>query len=364
MLVVLATGNPCFAETTDFSAVIDAIKQSRFDEAEKKIDGVLKNEPNNVNALMYKGNILYFRGSNTGRIQMYGNDEESIYDRSMGFLGEGSSLVAPEVAEEISVYFKRALSQSPERMDIQLGLCWVYANAGLKDELVSRFPELKKHSGNKQGLQYNMGDYARIIVNEYSFEDGISVYHAIAKLYPRDGNIINDIAAMYFQRGDLDTALKYFTQAANMSQQDELTLENLVLINAVVGNYDKSVQYQKQVSEMKKDDTYLLYSALYQRLRGIPGWEKEVKAFITKNQGNEETKPYTEMAQSLLPVSGKYGFKLYESSVGHEVDTHFTIINVDWGSKQFPGKFGPTFELADIYTYYQYFAAFSYYFRL
>lgn len=284
---------------------------------------------------------------------MYGNEEESIYDSSIGFLGEGSSLVAPEVAKKVAVYFKRALSRSPERMDIQLGLCWVYANAGLKNELVARFPELKKHSGDKEGLQYNMGDYARIILENYSFDDGIFVYRAITKLYPRDGNIINDMAALYFQQGDLDTALKYFTQAASMSQRDEMTLANLVLINAVVGNYDKSVQYQKQVSEMKKDDTYLLYRALYQRLTGDPGWQEELKVFINNNQDKENSKPYTDMARSLLPVSGQYGYKQYESSVNHKVETHFDIVNFDWATKQFPDKFGPTFDLADMYTFYQ-----------
>ena len=352
LMLSLALSYPSFAETTDFSGVAAAIKDSKLDEAEKIIDGVLKTEPNNVNALMYKGNILYYKGSNSGGIQLYGNDEESIYDRSMGFIGEGSSLVAPEVARQVAVYFKRALKQAPQRMDIQMGLCWVLSNAGLKDELIARFPHLQKNSGGKEGLQYNMGDYARIIADEYSFEEGMAVYRAIAKLYPQDGNIVSDMGAMHFKRGDLDNALTYFTKAAGMSERDEMTLANLVLINAVVGDYEKSLHYQKLVSDMAGDDKILLYRALHQRLAGAADWQKHAKAIIVKHPTDDESKPYKDMAQSLLPGAGKYSFEQYQASTAYKVETHFDILNAEWAAKAFPGKFEPVFNLADYLTYY------------
>ncbi|MES0327810.1 MAG: tetratricopeptide repeat protein [Gammaproteobacteria bacterium] len=346
----LATNSISFAETSDFSNVTAAIKDSKFDEAAQLVDHILKSEPDNVNALMYKGNILYFSSSNSGAIQLYGNEDESIYESGMGFLGEGSSLVSADVAKQVAIYFKRALQLAPDRVDIQMGLCWIYANAGLKDELISRFPHLKKYN-IKEGLQYNMGDYAQIIANEYSLDDGMAVYHAITKLYPHDGNLVSDIGAVYFQKGDLENAVKYFTKAAKMSQRDQMTLANLVLINAVIGDYEKSLHYQERLSQLEKNDMHLLYRALAQRLAGTSDWQKHASEFISRH-AEDESNPYKEMAQSLLPDNGKYSFEQYMASTTHKVDTHFDILNAEWAVKTFPEKFAPLFKLADISTYY------------
>lgn len=63
---VLLIGQMALAETSEFTNVVSLIKSQKYEEAELQIDTVLKTEPNNVNALMYKGNILYYRGSRKG----------------------------------------------------------------------------------------------------------------------------------------------------------------------------------------------------------------------------------------------------------------------------------------------------------
>lgn len=340
------------AETTDFSGVIASIKTFRYDEAEAAIDAILKKEPNNVNALMYKGNLRFYRGSNSGRIQFFGNEDESIYDDSIGYLGEDSSIVSREAARDAANYYMRALAVAPTRMDIQLGLCWAYANGGMKDELIGRFAALRQYSGNKTGLQYNMGDYARIIAENYSLADGMAVYREIARLYPDDGNIANDMAAMYFKKGDLDTALRYFTEAAGKKNRDDTTLENLALIYAVTGAYDKSAQAQKTASRLKNNATYPLYEALYKRLVGTPGWEEQVKAFISQNKARKQYAAYVEFAATLLPTASN-PFDQYRAGGDKEIPSHFQILNDEWAARQFPGRFEPIYLLANLLTYYQ-----------
>ncbi len=353
VVCVSLSSQTCLAETTDFSTITSLINDHKYDDAERRVDAVLKNEPDNVNALMYKGNIIYFRGSNVGAIQLYGNEDESIYDSSIGEIGDGSSLTSPDVAKSVAAYFKRALAHAPERMDIQFGLCWIYANAGMKDELIARFPDLQKYGRRKANLQYNMGDYARIILDHYSFADGIAVYREIAKLYPDDGNISNDIAAMYLKRGDLDTAMKYFKEAGGKKIHDDSTWTNLALIYAVNGDYDKSAEAQKMASKLGKIQTYLLYDALRKRLHNTPGWEEEVKEFIKKNKGNKEYDEYVAFADSLLPVAGRYTFEQYQSGGQRKVSSNFQIINDEWAVKEFPDRFGAAFTLADMMTYFK-----------
>lgn len=343
---------PCVAKTTDFSAVVAAIKAGDYDKAEARVDRVLKAEPNNVEALMYKGNILYYRGSNINGLQLHGNNNESIYDPGLGYIGQGSSLTTPKVAKRVAVYFRRALAQDPQRMDIQLGLCWVYANAGMTKALTGRFPILKKYAHGHQGLQYNMGDYARVIVNHYSFADGMAVYRAIEKLYPNDGNIVNDMGAMYYKHGDLRDALKYFTRAVGMKDRDDKTVANMVLFSAVVGDYGQSVHYQTQLSAMDKDSRYIFYRALYERLQGDRGWQKEARAYIARNHKNAKQKPYVDMARSVLPVSGRYSYKQFQASTQFKVDSQADLFNYQWGAGAFPRQYGPTFQLADLLSYY------------
>lgn len=351
-VVAALVGSSALAETTDFSAIEAAIKDRDLDNAETRVDAILKNEPGNVNALMYKGNILFFRGSNTGAIQLYGNEDESVYNSDIGEIGEGSSLTTPEVAKNVAVYFKRALDKAPQRMDIQLGLCWTYANAGMKDELIARFPALRKYSNNKPDLQYNMGDYARVIVENYSFEDGIAVYREISRLYPDDGNIINDIGAMYMKRGDPDTALKYFKQGAGKKNRDDATLANLALVSAIVGEYDQAAQAQQMLSAYKKDTTSHLFDALNKRLKKEPGWQEEVQAFIKQNKGKKGYKGYVEFAGTLLPAAGKYTIEQYKAGEKKDVPSHFHAINDEWAAREFPDQFDAVFALADSMTYY------------
>lgn len=349
----LVWGN-CLAETTDYSAIVASIKNRDLDKAEVLVDALLKKEPNNVNALMYKGNILYFKGSNVGAIQLYGNEDESVYSSDIGEIGEGSSLTTPEVAKDVAVYFKRALDKAPQRMDIQLGLCWTYANAGMKDELIARFPALRKYSDNKPGLQYNMGDYARVIVDNYSFDDGIAVYREIARLYPHDGNIINDIGVMYMKKkGDLDTALKYYKQAAGMKDRDDATLANLAVVAAISGDYDEAARAQQMLSTFKKDTTYRLFNALNKRLKKQPGWQDDLQAFIKQNKGKKNYDAYVEFAGTLQPVAGKSSLAQYKASAAKEVPTHFHVINDEWAAQEFPDQFDAVFPLADTLTFHQ-----------
>lgn len=359
-LAALAVASPALtisrAETTDFSGVVALIKTFQYDEAEATIDAILKKEPDNVNALMYKGNLRFYHGSNAGRIQLFGNEDESIYDDSIGYLGEGSSLISREAARDAAAYYQRALAIAPQRMDIQLGLCWAYANGGMKDDLIARFPALRQYSGNRQGLQYNMGDYARIIAENYSLPDGMAVYREIARLYPDDGNITNDMAAVYFKKGDLATALQYFREAAAKKHRDDTTLENLALIYAVTGEDDKSVQAEKTASWLKKDATYPLYEALYKRLAGTPGWEEEIKTFISQNKARKQYAAYVQFAGTLLPAAGKYTFEQYKAGGNKELPSHFHILNDEWAARQFPDRFEPSYLLANSLTYYQNYA--------
>jgi hypothetical protein len=343
---------PAAAETQNFSAVQSALQQRDYDAAEKRVDAILKAEPDNVNALMYMGNIIFLRNSNTDAIQVYGNEDESIYDTGIGEIGQGSSLISKEAARQAAAYYRRALAKAPQRMDIQLGLCWTYANAGMKDELIARFPELRKYGAQRAGLQYNMGDYARVIIDHYSFDDGIAVYREIARLYPDDGNLSSDIAAMYLKHRDLSTAMKYFAEAASKKNHDDSTWQNLALFYAVSGDWDKSLAAQKTLSQLRKDETWALYDALCKRLRHDPHWQEQASAFARRHKGDPAYRDYVAFAEAILPVNGRYPPAQFTKAKALQVRSNFQLLNDEGLLREAPDRLDVAFDLANAMSVY------------
>lgn len=345
-------GTPGFAATTNLADVKSLIEKQDYDGAEKRVDAILTTEPDNVDALMYKGNLTFYRNSNVNAMQMYGNEDESIFSPDVGSLGAGSAEISRAAAQQVAVYFKRALALKPQRMDIQLGLCWTYANAGMKDELIARFAELQKYGADHDGLQYNMGDYARVIIDDHSFDDGIAVYREIARLYPDDGNITNDIAAMYLKHRDLDTAMKYFNAAAGKKIHDADTWQNLALLYTVTGDYEKGLAAQKTLSGLQHDPYWALYDALARRLRGDAHWQAAVQTFIRAHRSRPNDRVYVEFARALLPVNGNYPPKQFDAIHNMDVATQFVILHDAALAHEFPDRFDAAFDHADALTYY------------
>ena len=349
LLVLLFSSVFAVADTPlELQAVPPLLKQGKYDVANRLLDKILKKDPKTVDALMYKGNILYQQASRSGMITMYGNDDENIYDNSIGSLGAGPSTISKEEGREIASWFLKALAIDPQRMDIQLGLCWTYANAGMTRELIGRFDTLKRYARADAGIQYNMGDYARIIADEYSFDDGLKVYQEIMRLYPQDGNIVNDIGALHFMRGRLQQSIPYFKRAADKKHKDAKTLANLVLIYSILGNYDAAARFADQRSALEKNKEHLLYRALNKRLHQDKTWTRDVKGYI-----DTKSPAYADFAKALLTLQTNPSFDAFQATRKAKADTIDLIPHFEWAARQYPDRFEAVYALAELMTYYQ-----------
>jgi len=341
-----ATSPRLYAEEPELASVKQLIQENKFEQANKLLDEVLGKNPKSVNALMYKGNIIFYQASNANGIQLYGNSEENIYNSDIGSIGPGSSTISREAGQAIAKYFLRALAINPDRMDIQLGLCWTYANAGMTDELISRFPILKKRAG-RDGIQYNMGDYARVVLNDHSFDDGIRVYREVMRLYPQDGNIVNDVGGMYFTHGRLKESLPYFEKAGKSNQADSKTFQNLVLIFSITGDYDRAQKYFDRLSAKEKKAGNVLYRGLVKHLRGDKTWVSDIRKYAASPSAEHK-----DFAGTLIALDKKPDYKTFEATLKPRIDTYYLIVHDNWATKQFPDQFEVMYQFGDLMTYY------------
>lgn len=83
--------------------------------------------------------------------------------------------------------------------------------------------------------------YGATIVD--SNKDKEAFYTAATKQYPGDARAFNNLGALAYQNGNLDTAANYFTQAQRVSANSAEANANLGLISLVNGKKEEAAQY-------------------------------------------------------------------------------------------------------------------------
>ena len=155
LMISILSGRPPYvsAQNNVIDDVTGLINQGKIEEASERIEWYQKKYPNNVDVLMMKGNVIlnqYF--FDTPGVSLSVNDNESIYDSSIAFVGEAPNVIPEAVAREVASYWIRCLNIDNSRSDIHKGLCYLYAMALMKDELIAHLPKMKDALRDEAGL--------------------------------------------------------------------------------------------------------------------------------------------------------------------------------------------------------------------
>ncbi len=327
--------------------VNNLIKKETIDQADKKVDEYLAKEPNNVDVLMLKGNVVYYKYKfSQPQVSINVNDNESIFDRTVGFIKPYEPIVPEDVAIQVTSYFLKAVSIDNSRTDIHLGICYTYSISGMTDKLIEYLPLLKKVM-NEPNFEYSMGDYARNLIVRDMFDSGMKVYQRISELYPESGGILSDIAAEYLFHGDFDAAKKYMDFAVQKKDIDTMTLGNAFFINSILGNYSTAFDLLKKQSLGTNNKDYLLYQALLD-FKDEKNYKSTINDFLNSNPKNSEEKKLAELVSS-----NKFSGSLtdYDSLLTVKLNDAFKIVIHESFVKKYPKAFEPQFNLAETYTY-------------
>ena len=101
--------------------------------------------------------------------------------------------------------------------------------------------------------------YAATLIDNPAQKEAI--YAKTIQLYPKDARAYNNLGAMAYQNGNLDTAVNYFTQALSVNPQSAEANANMGLISLLNGKTDQAQQYLSKGSGADQLSTAL--GALY-----------------------------------------------------------------------------------------------------
>jgi len=338
------------AQTDIQQEITDLLKENKVDEADERVDAYLKEDPGNVDALVMKGNVIYKRYlmDQFSHSILSGNENESIYDQSMGYLSAPPVILTRETANEINRLWLRAASSAPDRADIHFGICEVYSSALMKNELLRYLKRVQQAVPSEPDLPYLLADYARNLKERRRIEDALEVYEAIANMFPQHGGIRSDIAGEYYEAGRLHNAEIYINEALGKKDLDEMVYGNAFFISTIIGNYDlalKAVRSEANIVGHKHDK---LYYGLVQMARQQPEWRQTLKDYIAVETENEAHK-----ALALRLSGANFSFSDEDLKVVIELalPDHFKLPVYEAFMKAHPDKFDPAFQLAETLTY-------------
>lgn len=244
---LLTQAQSIIATTTQF------IQQKQFTEAHAYLDSIIKKEPKNVDALMMKGNVLLNKAwmDVPQRVALNTNNE-AIYDTSVQSLKLLAPVIPAEVEKQVEKYWLQCLKMDSGRVDIQKGLCALYAYSLDKEKLKKQIVVLKKAEPDADGEQvYRMAEYARSFMAAGQWEQGIELYKYIASLYPNVAGIRCDIASEYFDAGQANNALSWIDSVMAFKEVDESSFLNSAFIYGELGYFDNCAAVL-----MRYDNTY------------------------------------------------------------------------------------------------------------
>lgn len=349
----LATAQDVLVSADDnnvqFQYIDSLIKNQKYDLANEKLDNLLKQNPDNVDALMLKGILIFSQDSLNVKLNSPWKSMDSIYDPNPEEESIESAHITKETAMKVSSYFLKALKVDPARMNVQYGLCFALAKGGLTDDLIARFPELKKYAKPEDYAQFSMSEYAKIIARHASVNEAMRVFDEIVKLYPDDGNVLSEIAIMYFENGQLNQSMKYVYLAEKKGHLDKSMLASFMLLHSIKGEYNATIKNASILSKLDHNQDKLLYRALKKRLDNKPGWEKILQKYLAHTKGKTDLSFF---ASSVLKLSESDRLEDFLDSFQFRIPAPLLVLNYEWGLKKYPNQFKLILEYADFLTYY------------
>lgn len=353
LLSALLLGLPSAHAFSDAKAAIGAlIKAGKIDEARTRVRDYLAQDPNDVDAIMMKGNVIlneYFDSQPS--IAMSANDNESIYDSSIGSISEPVRVLPPKLAKRVTALWNRCLAIDPSREDIYKGVAYVEAMALEKKALIAHLARMKKALPNAKHLYYNMGDYARMFDERGHFDDAMEVYGAILTLYPQVAGLYSDVAGMYARHGDLDKVHHYLQIAMTKPDPDAMVYANAVILLTVTGDYDGALGAMRSRSALRQDSEWLVYRALLRRSRGANTWRADLERYLKQAKVKAAGRP---LAQYLLGPDNKGDLSSYRRA--NDLADNFTAYQIllnRGAMRSFPDRYQPLYDYADTMTWYK-----------
>jgi tetratricopeptide (TPR) repeat protein len=259
------------------------IAQGQFDDAEKYLDSLMHLDPNSIDAMMMKGNVMLNRAvMQTPPLDNISIDDESIYSKDLAALQTPVVLVPHTEALKIEKLWKRCIALDSGRLDIREGLCTMYGMADMKNELIGYVPVLAR-AGRIKGddFVFALVQYAQLLSERNDKEGSYEVYKKIAGVYPSMPGIWCLLAEAYHDDGNLDNAKLYVDKALTAASMSDIAMCSDALdIYTAEGEYVKELSALKIASQDSLFKDYPFYNGIYEYANHNKRWRKELESYL------------------------------------------------------------------------------------
>jgi len=278
-------GASAFAQSdVIISTVTLCITEGRYADADRYLDSLLKIDPNSIDAMMMKGNVLLnYTIMQTPAMNLITADDESIYSQDIAGLKTPTVLIPREQALKIEKLWKRCVELDSGRLDIREGLCTVYGMADMRKELLGYLPVMARAGKEKgDGFVNVLMQYAQLLSDRGDQEGSYEVYKKIAALYPSVSSVPCQLATAYSSNGDLANAKTYADKSFAMASPDMAACGDALDLYSVLGEYEKALSVMKAASHDSAFIVYPFYDGIYRYAHHDTSWRREILAYVTQ----------------------------------------------------------------------------------
>lgn len=349
-LLVSLLGNAQSDVVNEISALIDP---NTIDLARERVNEYLDEDPENVDALVMKGNVIFYTYNyTTPAITMYGSDNDDIYDSSMGGIGSIPRSLPEVVADSITDLWWQAVNIDTTRTDIYLGIAHVLSISIQTAELIEHLAVLKNNVPPEMLGPYDYANYGRNMIDRNEFNEGIKVYQALAELYPEEPGLISDIAGEYYGNGQIDKALDYIRMTIQHEDLDDLSYGNAFYLFSIAEDTESALDAVRMMCDKVGTNEDVFYEAVVRMQEGADDWQNLMRRYLAGKTAD----PTDPDAPIFFSVGELTATELLKDDPDYELlydvdlhDGYKLLINRYFYSRD--SSFMPIFRYAEILTY-------------
>ncbi|HEY2322685.1 MAG TPA: tetratricopeptide repeat protein, partial [Thermoanaerobaculia bacterium] len=146
---------------------------------------------------------------------------------------------------------KDAMKSKPDDLDLQFALGSAYERAGDKKAAEDVFLGiLHAHPDNAQTLNYLGYMWAE---NGVNLDRAVEMINKAVAAEPRNGAFVDSLGWVYYQKGNLELAEKYLSDAAHLLPRDATVHEHLGDVFAKRGNYVRALDLYRTALKLEPE---------------------------------------------------------------------------------------------------------------
>ena len=218
----------------------DLISENKFEEAKSILEEIIKEEPQNKEAIKNLGLCQINLGEWDGAKITF--EKATIIDpddaTSWFYLASSAEKIS-EISIAIEGY-KKVISLRPEFYDAIKNLSVLYLTENSPELAIELLEGIISQSNEDYQLYYLL---ATAQISTGQEEAGIKNLEKAHEIEPNNVQIINNIGSCYLGQNNQEKALEYFNKAYDLDSENPLTNYNLALIFDNKGEYKRALNY-------------------------------------------------------------------------------------------------------------------------